>query len=956
MEKAEEALNVFSLFIKPIQEAIKERKFSVPTEAQQKAIPLILQGKNILLIAPTATGKTEAAILPVLNNLLVKGSNQIGVSILYITPLRALNRDMLDRLEWWCKKLELKVSVRHGDTDVKERSMQAKTPPTMLITTPETLQALLVGKIMKKHLKSVKYVIIDEVHELAEDKRGSQLSLALERLRWITKSEFQLIGLSATIGSPEAVAKFLVGENRSIEVIKIPIKRKTKIKILFPSVIDDDYKLANKLYTHPEVTARLRVIKDLIKAHDSVLLFTNTRAIAEVLASRFKVWDVNFPISIHHGSLAKLVRVTAEKSLKKGELKGLVCTSSLELGIDIGKIDYVIQYMSPRQVTRLIQRIGRSGHKVGRIAEGAIITLDSDDTLEAMVIARSVYQENLEQVKIPEKPFDVLTHQITGLLIQKNRWTFNEILKIFKEAYPYRNLTEEDVKAIAEYMHSRFPRLAWVSFNDKVMLKPKRIKELYEYYFREMSMIPDEKQYLVVDEDSDSSIGILDEAFIAEYGEPGVKFIMKGSPWMIKSVRGDKIYVKAITDPTGAIPSWIGEEIPVPFEVAQEVGSIRALVEESLKAGENLNKIVKRIANKYFVDEETVLKAISETVEHVKKGYPAPTDKRITIEDWDEYTIITCHFGTLVNRTLARLIGHVLSEELSSTIGVQQDAYRIVIQSIKGFGKNSVANVLRKISQTKKLTDLINEAAIKTGLFKRRAVHVARRFGALSKWVDATKISLKQLIKSFEDTIIFQEALKEAYDKDLDVLKTIEVLNDIKNGKIELAIIEKNEASPIARLGIEKIGQKTDLIPPEKMKRILIEAAKARILNEVKLFACISCWKFIKPIAVKNLPKNFSCPKCGSKTIGILSTTEDDALNALKKRVKSFKDKKIIEEAEESAKLYQKYGLITVYILAGKKLNFSDVEHIAQKVRGVNDKLFELIVEAEKESLKRRFW
>jgi ATP-dependent Lhr-like helicase len=957
MEKAESALNVFSLFIKPIQEAIKERRFSFPTEAQKKAIPLILQGKNILLIAPTATGKTEAAILPILNNLLIKSGISPGINILYITPLRALNRDMLDRLEWWCKRLGLKVSVRHGDTDVKERSTQAKSPPTMLITTPETLQALLVGRIMKKHLKSVKYVVVDEVHELAEDKRGSQLSLALERLRWITKSDFQLIGLSATIGSPETVAKFLVGEKRLIEIVKVPIKRKTKIKILSPSVTDDDYKLANRLYTHPEVAARLRLMKDLIKTHESALLFTNTRAIAEVLASRFKVWDVDFPISIHHGSLSKLVRVTAEKSLKKGELKGLICTSSLELGIDVGKIDYVIQYMSPRQVTRLIQRIGRSGHKVGRIAEGAIITLDSDDTLEAMVIAKRVYQEYLEQVKIPEKPLDTLTHQIAGLLIQKNRWTFNEILEMFKKAYPYRNLTEEDVKAIAEYMHSRFPRLAWASFSDKVILKPKRIKELYEYYFREMSMIPDEKQYLIVDEDSDASIGVLDEAFVAEYGEPGVKFIMRGSPWMIKSVMGDKIYVKPITDPTGAIPSWVGEEIPVPFEVAQEVGSIRALIEESLKSGENLSKIIKKIAKEYFVDEETILKAISETVEQAKKGYPVPTDKRIIIEDWDEYTIITCHFGTLVNRTLARVIGHVLSEELGSTIGVQQDAYRIIIQSIECSRKENVANVLHKLSQSKKVVNLINEATIKTGLFKRRAIHVARRFGALSKWVDAAKISLKQLIKSFEDTVIFQEALKETYDKDLDALKTIEVLNDIKNGKIELAIIENNgEASPIARLGIEKIGQKTDLIPPEKMKRILIEAAKARILNEVKLFICVSCWDFIKTMTVKNFPKKFSCPKCGSNAIGVLSNTEEEALNALKKRVKSYKDKKIIEEAEASAKLYQKYGLVTVYILAGRKLNFSDVERITQKVNETNDKLFELIVEAEKEALKRRFW
>jgi len=957
MEKTEETLNVFSLFIKPIREAIKERKFLFPTEAQKKAIPLILKGKNVLLIAPTATGKTEAAILPVLNNLFVKGDDSPGINILYITPLRALNRDMLDRLEWWCKKLGLKVSVRHGDTDVKERSLQAKSPPNMLITTPETLQALLVGKIMKKHLKSVKYVIIDEVHELAEDKRGNQLSLSLERLRWITENDFQLIGLSATIGSTEVVAKFLVGINRQIEIVKVPIKRSTKIKLLLPSVIDEDYKLANKLYTHPEVAARLRVMKNLIKSHNSVLLFTNTRAIAEVLASRFKVWDVDFPISIHHGSLAKLVRVTAEKSLKKGELKGLVCTSSLELGIDIGKIDYVIQYMSPRQVTRLIQRIGRSGHKVGRIAEGAIIALDSDDALEAMVIAKRVYQEDLEEVKIPEKPLDVLTHQIAGLLIQKRRWTFNEVLEMFREAYSYKDLTEEELKAVLEYMHSRYPRLAWVSFNDKVFLRPKRIKELYEYYFREMSMIPDEKQYLVVDEDSDTSIGVLDEAFVAEYGEPGTKFIMRGSPWMIKSFRGDKIYVKSINDPTGAIPSWVGEEIPVPFEVVQEVGAIRALIEESLKAGRNLKEIIKEIANEYFVEEEIVLKAVAETVEQIEKGYHVPTDKRVIIEDWNEYTIITCHFGTLVNRTLARLIGHMLSEELGSTVGVQQDAYRIIIQSIEGYGKEKVIEILRKLSQTRKIIELINEATIKTGLFKRRAIHVARRFGALSKWVDATKISLKQLIKSFEDTVIFKEALKETYDKDLDAPKTIEVLNKIKNGEIEVTVIEnRGEATPIARLGVEKIGQKTDLIPPEKMKRILVEAAKARILNEVKLFICVSCWKFIKAMPIKNLFKNFSCPKCGSKLIGVLSATEEETLNILKKKTKSAKEKKIIEEAEATAELYKKYGLIAVYVLAGRRLDSSDVESIAQKVNRISDKLFELIIEAEKEALKRRFW
>ncbi|HID17800.1 TPA: DEAD/DEAH box helicase, partial [Candidatus Bathyarchaeota archaeon] len=209
MERTEVLRDVFSALAKPIKEALKERGFRRPTEAQRMAIPLILEGKNVLLIAPTATGKTEAAMLPILHNFLIDGAKPPGISILYITPLRALNRDMLERLEWWCERLGLRVAVRHGDTEVRERSKQAKDPPDMLITTPETLQAILVGRVIKNHLRGVRYVIVDEIHELAEDKRGSQLSIALERLRWLTRGEFQLVGLSATIGAPEEVAKFL---------------------------------------------------------------------------------------------------------------------------------------------------------------------------------------------------------------------------------------------------------------------------------------------------------------------------------------------------------------------------------------------------------------------------------------------------------------------------------------------------------------------------------------------------------------------------------------------------------------------------------------------------------------------------------------------------------------------------------------------------------------------------
>ena len=399
--------------------------------------------------------------------------------------------------------------MRHGDTEVKERATQAKNPPDMLILTPETLQAILTGRIMKQHLRSVKYVIIDEVHELAEGKRGSQLVIALERLRWAAMHDFQMIGLSATIGTPDKVAKFLVGTGREFTIVHVPVGRQVHIEVTCPQPEARDLDLSTQLYTHPEVAARLRLMRDLIESHRSVLLFTNTRAVAEILASRMKVWDVDFPISIHHGSLARPSRISAERGLKDGQLKGLVATSSLELGIDVGNVDYVIQYMSPRQVSRLIQRIGRSGHRIGRVADGMIIAMDSDDTLESIVIARRALEETLEPVTVPEKPLDVLAHQLVGLLIQKGRWYINEILEIVTKAYPYRNLTEQDVATVLTYMHSRFPRLAWFSEQDSLALRPRNLNALYSYYFGKLSMIPDEKQYLIIDQSKDEAVGVL---------------------------------------------------------------------------------------------------------------------------------------------------------------------------------------------------------------------------------------------------------------------------------------------------------------------------------------------------------------------------------------------------------------------------------------------------------------
>lgn len=953
--------NVFEVFVKPIRRLVEEKGFEKPTETQEKAIPKILESKNVLLISPTATGKTESAVLPVFDMLMRTRKRRRGIKILYVTPLKALNRDILERLEWWCNNLDIKLAVRHGDTDSKERKRQARSPPEMLITTPETLQAILPGRLMRQHLSAVRWVIVDEVHEMADSKRGSQLSLALERLRWITGREFQRIGLSATIGSPLKVAQFLVGSHREVEIVQITLARMIDLKILFPEPTQYDYELASSLFTHPEVAARLRVIREYFKEHRSVLLFTNTRSISEVLASRFKVWDVNFPVSIHHGSLAKPSRLAAERGLKNGELKGLVATSSLELGIDIGRIDMVIQYMSPRQVTRLIQRIGRSGHRIGRIPKGVIITMDSDDTLEAMVIARRTKNEELEPLEVPPKPFDVLAHQITGLLMKQKQWSFSEIHEMFTKAFPYADLTEEDITNVVDYMHRRFPRFALVSNEYKTITKPRITKPLYEYYFDNLSMIPAEKKYLVIDDSQDSAVGVLDEAFVAEYGKPGVKFIIQGRPWQIVTVSGDQLFVRQSEDPTGAIPSWIGEEIPVPFAVAQEVGQVRGFVEKQLQRGKKAVRIAQELSEKYPADPETVSRAISETVEHVRRGYCVPTDKRIIIEDWEDFVILHANFGSLTNRASAQLIGHMLSNQTGYSVVVQHDPYRIFVNTMGAVNANNIMALFDSIKRMRvpEIRDIMVHSIVKTGIFKRRIFHVARRFGAIQKWVDLSKVSLRKLMEGFEGTAIYDEALKEIFKKDLDLEQMISVLAAIREGSVEVRKVETGgDVSPVARVGIEKVSMKTDLIPPERMKRLLVESARARLLTEVRTFVCTECWDYMEMIRLSDLPDHPECPKCGSSALGMLRLEDSSVQSLLDKRGEKLNksEQKISGQAARTAKLISKYGKAGALALSGKNIHISYAEEILENENRISDRFFELMTEAEKKSLKRKFW
>jgi len=573
-----------------------------------------------------------------------------------------------------------------------------------------------------------------------------------------------------------------------------------------------------------------------------------------------------------------------------------------------------------------------------------------------MVIARRTSLEDLEPIKIPNKPLDALTHQIVGLFLMWTRWDFNQILDIFQKAYPYRNLVEADLVNVLTYMHNHFPQLAWVSLKDKIAAKPTNSQEIYEYYYEHLSMIPDYKKYLIIDDITEAALGILDETFVAEYGIPGNKFIIKGSAWQIESILGDKIYVTPADAAPGAIPSWIGEAIPVPYKIATEVGKIRAFVEEKILQGDELSAIVLTLSKRYPASRDTIQRAICEIVEQVRGGFTVPTDRRLLIEDWEDYTIIHVCLGSLANRTLAVVVSHMLSEKTGYRMRIQEDPYRIIIHNMNIVNSEIVKEVLYELS-TIDPKDIIRKAFEKTGLFKRRIINIARKFGAIAKGADFSNISLNQLTKSFRGMVIFNEAIEEIISRDSDLKNLNGFLTNLQKGEVEIILENAKEVTPLTRFSLEKFRNQRSLLSAEKKKQLTLESAKARLFSEVRTFVCTSCWDFIQMIPINNLEKTISCPKCNSQRIGVLNKPMSTVKKVLVKLNKTLtvEEKKIAEQANKSAALVDKYGLQAVVVLVGKNLSFYEVEKILSKIERIDDTLYTLIVEAEQRTLAHMF-
>ncbi|TFF86390.1 DEAD/DEAH box helicase, partial [Candidatus Thorarchaeota archaeon] len=905
-------MNAFELLDRGITEFLSRDGITFPTPIQEKALPQLLETKDdFLLLAPTGSGKTEAAILPLLNRLyeMRKQKELFGFYVLYVTPLRALNRDVFKRIRGLCEHLGLSVQVRHGDTTQYQRRKQAIEPPNLLITTPETLQAILPGKRLRYHLRTVFAVVVDEIHELADSKRGTQLSMGLDRLERLAGRKIQRIGLSATVGNPEDVSSLLSGASQRVRRVWAGYDaRQMQLDVVMPEPTADDTAIARRLHYPPYSTARLRYIVDQVTRHSSTIVFTNTRAFAEVLGSKMRGLSPSFEFDVHHGSLSKSVRLAAEDRLKEGESKAIVATSSLELGIDIGQADLVIQYSSPREVRRALQRSGRAGHGIGRKAKGIFIaTANLDDITESAVIVRRALSNKVEGAAIPEKSWDVLCHQIAGMLLDEDKLGFDDIHSRVQAAYPFRDVSREELKQLLEFMIDR-----------KLVKREGNLVERWGktriFYYEKLSTIPDVHQVTAIDISSRAGIGVLDEDYVSENIEPGSLFVIRGRPYRVVSIEEDEVLCAPAGDADSDAPRWIGEMIPVPFEVATEVAEIWTRVAEMDR------KRVKPWLTQQYRMSHTAQEHLVETVENsIESLGKLPSKDSIVVEDFGEGLVLHAPFGTKTNEALGIVVAALLTTRSGVDVAVERDPYRILLSSSGSINPQHVVDIFSEY-KPEQVSAVLRLAMRRTQTFASRFVHVARRMDVIRRDTKLREIPVRLLITIYEDTPVFEEAMREVIADKMDEQRTMEVFDRISKGDLELYIVTTDHPSPLARLILEErtrfevMGEITD---EDEVLRMMEE----RLLSRRFRLLCVNNhWDSVR--TVSTLEEDVSCPVCGSRMILATHPSQKDLGKVLAKASKGEKlfqtEKKEYRRAMLTASLISEYGKTALMVLAGR--------------------------------------
>src|SRR3989475_4035263 len=830
-------------------------------EMQTQAIGEIRSGSQLLIVAPTGSGKTEAALFPVLEALGV--DDRAGIRAIYVTPLRALNRNLIDRVLRLVASTELTAAVRHGDTPPSERRKQAANPPDILITTPETLQAILPGKVMQRHLRSVQYVIIDEVHQFAGDRRGIQLAVGLQRLRRITDRDFQRIGLSATVGHPDAIASLFGGET-PLQILVAALEKRYEYRVEWPRPIDKDFETARDFYITPEAAAGLSAIDDTLDESRSTLVFVNARPLAELLGSRLSM--LRQDVAVHHGSLPREERERVEAGFKGGDIKGLVSTSTLELGIDIGTVDQVVQYNSPRQVTSLIQRVGRSGHKLDRTSRGLVLAVSSDDAIESLAAVQAAQDQDLEPLHVHRLALDVFAHQIVGAALdQGGTAPWSEVLSTIRSSEPFRELEDVQADRVAEFM-AHLGNIRQEGDKIRVTSKGRR------YYFENLSTIRDERRYPVMDLTSQRQVGILGEEFMMIQAREGLHFIIRGRPWKMEKIGKDgMVYVTPVSDPNAIIPGWDGEMLPVPFGLAQRVGRIRKEIDARLEQ-ESVPKTVEHFEKAWPINKTGAKRLVEEHANHRKSGAPVPTDDRILVEAFDRFLIVHSSFGEVVNVTLGDLIEELLARKRLVRFW-WTDPYRILYELVADTRELDVEALVDGLLR-------IDDETLEGGLQALLTDHlpfgyymkgIAERFGAIRRGLTVGEGDLRSFEVRFANTPIHDEAVREALLLHADFARVREIVRKIQSGEIEVVIHRSEETpTPLAYPILRRYVEAPELFSPEAEREEILDRMRLHLSSEPVHLLCLECGHFHEEVRIGQMPDHPECANCKSRLLTVL--------------------------------------------------------------------------------------
>ncbi|MUN28756.1 ATP-dependent helicase [Sulfuracidifex metallicus] len=844
--KFEDDETVFSI-LRPYVASWFKEKYGSFTPPQKASIPLIKKGMNVLVSSPTGSGKTLSAFLGILDTLFELGEEgklEDKVYAIYISPLRALNNDMkanllspLNELKEKVPRLpQLRIGVRTSDTSSYEKQKMVKLPPHILITTPESFAISMVSPKFSQNLQDVRWIIVDEIHEIAGSKRGSYLSSMLEIFQnLIAKNKVTRIGLSATVSPLEDIAKFLVGKNNDCQIIDARFVKPVDLKVISPVrdlVHESESKIEEGIYNS---------IIEEVQKHRTTLIFTNTRHAAENVSyklrkiAKLKGILSEDAIEAHHSSLSKDVRLEVEEKLKRGELKVVISSTSLELGIDIGYIDVVILLSSPKSVSRLLQRIGRAGHHIRSISKGRMIVVDRDDLVECSVLAELAREKKIDAVHIPRNPLDVLSQAIIAATIVSKGIHKNKLYEILSNSYSYSTLSEQDYELVLNYLLGEYGLeqrnvYSKISLDKEGNIKPKGSMRMI--FYMNSGTIPDEAVVPVMTENS-RYVGNLEEEFV-EMLTPGDVFVLGGRTYQFLSSKGLSVIVRPAEGQRPTVPSWFSEMLPLAYESAVEIGKFRRTVKEMIESGISREEIVDWISKSLKLNKYSSISLYYYILEmfYFTNGI-IPSDKLVLIEIFDDEEgrrnfIFHAIFGRRALDAISRGVAQIVTKDLKEDVklSVLDNGFIITIPKKIDYDISSVFQKLKLETFYEELSDVI----LRTEMMRRRFRHSAERSFMLLRRYKGRKTNLERrqinsevllgIVKELGGFPVLKETIREILEDHMDITRAMEVLEKIQNNEIELKVIGPNSIpSPFSHSMLLK--EHYDVVLAEDKRQLL---------------------------------------------------------------------------------------------------------------------------------------